>query len=242
MKNIIGTSRFSTLSSNEISDGKVDNQDSNHSKKKIKKSRAKLVSDNLSPLPKPDSKSNRTKTKLIPLSQLNESSAISELTLLQSEIFRHDDLYYNQSQPEITDAVYDKLIRRGLDIIGKFNHLRHLIPKLDTVGYQKSSRFSPFYHSNKMLSLDNVNNKDELEKFISRVVKAISNETAADQESSSNVESNHNNSASKSISFVIEPKIDGLSLALRYSKVDGKLVAAGTRGDGFVGDSNDNTR
>ena len=74
-------------------------------------------------------KSSKKRVKLPSIASITESEAKTELLALDAEINRHDVLYYEQSQPEISDVAYDKLIQRAEALIGKFNDMKHLITK-----------------------------------------------------------------------------------------------------------------
>ena len=182
----------------------------------------------------------KTKTKPISISNMTETIARQELLILSLEIKKHDELYYTLNAPEITDSAYDKLRRRVIDIIGKYNHLKNeIIPDFDTVSGIPNSYFQSYIHTIPMLSLDNGHNYDDIYKFIQRHIKTI-----ATNNSNHNTNSNNTNNTMYSISdlsYVLEPKIDGLSLSIQYK--NGHLFRAGTRGDGTTGeDVTDNVK
>jgi len=162
----------------------------------------------------------KVKVKAKAIADLDESEAREELRRLNDEIEKHDEAYYELDSPLISDAAYDKLVRRAEDLEGKFSSLRGIVKHLERVGSGRGgggAAFGPFVHSKPLLSLDNALNIDELDKFLTRCSTKLQ---PAGQ--------------SSSIEYVVEPKIDGLSLALHYRK--GQLAGAGTRGDGKVGD------
>lgn len=132
---------------------------------------------------------------------------------LRSLIHHHDRLYYNQSDPEITDAEYDKLFRE-LEKLEK-EHPECSDPNSPTqrVGGTVLDKFEQVTHKIPMLSIDDYFNFDELEEFYNRVIKA---------------------STGEEIEFIIEPKIDGVAASLYYE--DGILSYCATRGDGARGD------
>jgi DNA ligase (NAD+) len=156
---------------------------------------------------------------LVPLSKMGLADARLELVKLDEEIERHALLYYELDAPEISDAAFDKLVRRAEDLEGKFEALRGTVRHMQRVGYSAAqgsgSKFSPFNHTKPLMSLDNALNREELDKFFTKC-------------------SNKLGSPPEGIEYVVEPKIDGLSMALHYR--DGNLVGAGTRGDGAVGE------
>ena len=185
---------------------------------------------------KDETTTKKTKVKPISISSMTEAIAREELLSLSSEIKKHDELYYTLNTPEITDSAYDKLRRRVIDIIGKYNHLKNeLIPDFGTVSGTPNSYFQSYIHTIPMLSLDNGHNYDDIYKFIQRHIKTI--------ESNSNHNTNSNNTIYNisDLSYVLEPKIDGLSLSIQYK--NGHLFRAGTRGDGTTGeDVTDNVK
>ena len=180
-----------------------------------------------------ETETKKTKTKPISISNMTETIAREELLSLSLEIKKHDELYYKLNTPEITDAAYDKLRRRVIDIIGKYNHLKNeIIPDFDTVSGTPNSYFQSYIHTIPMLSLDNGHNYDDIYKFIQRHIKAI------EANNNSNHNSNNTNNTNtiysiSDLSYVLEPKIDGLSLSIQYK--NGHLFLAGTRGDGTTG-------
>jgi len=156
---------------------------------------------------------------LVQLSKMGLEDARLELVKLDEELERHALLYYVLDTPEISDAAFDKLVRRAEDLEGKFEALRGTVRHMQRVGYSAAqgsgSKFSPFNHTKPLMSLDNALNREELDKFFTKC-------------------SNKLGSPLEGIEYVVEPKIDGLSMALHYR--DGNLVGAGTRGDGAVGE------
>jgi len=132
---------------------------------------------------------------------------------LRNQIREHDYLYYVLNRPKISDRQYDELF-------AKLKSLEEANPELvtpDSPTQRVSGRplegFGTVRHAVPMLSIDNTYNDKELEAFDKRVEKQL---------------------GSKNYDYVIEPKIDGLAISLRYEH--GRLVTAATRGDGRVGD------
>lgn len=141
---------------------------------------------------------------------------------LREEIARHNDAYYGHDAPLIPDADYDALVRELRDIEASFPDLIDPSSATQTVGSSSVGVFSEVTHAEPMLSLDNVFDVDELTAWCERTARAL----GADPEV---------------VDFVVEPKIDGLALSIRYH--GGELVRAATRGDGRVGeDVTDNVR
>lgn len=149
--------------------------------------------------------------------QLTENEAAAELERLAREIAHHDRLYYNQDAPEITDAAYDALRQRNLAIEQRFPHLVRENSPSRQVGIAVSGKFDKITHAVPMLSLDNAFSDEDVRDFAARVRRFL--RMNADNE----------------LALTAEPKIDGLSLSLRYEK--GRLVSAATRGDGQTGEN-----
>jgi DNA ligase (NAD+) len=147
---------------------------------------------------------------------LNESQAKKELKDLEKELAFHDQLYFQEDSPEITDAEYDMLARRNQEIEEKFPHLKRSHSRTNRVGSSPSVRFKKVQHLTPMLSLDNAFHETDLNNFLNRSKKILK---VPEEET---------------LSFLAEPKIDGLSCSLRYES--GKLVQASTRGDGITGE------
>ena len=158
--------------------------------------------------------------KKLSIAVMDEAMAREELINLNDEINVHDRLYYGEDTSVMTDTRYDRIVRRADDLIGKFQNLSHLVDKFNRVAYQRNFSFKPFVHSTPLLSLANAFNDVEVGDFLKKCEAKIRNKS---EDINSNVSS-----------FVIEPKIDGLSLALHYKK--GVLVGAGTRGNGNIGE------
>ncbi len=153
----------------------------------------------------------------IPVSDLTEEEAQRELARLADLILRANTQYHAEDSPEISDAEYDELKRRNMEIERLFPHLKRPDSPSNRVGAQPADGFSKVTHAVRMMSLGN----------------AFSDEDVADFERS--IRKYLGLSESSELSFTAEPKIDGLSLSLRYE--NGTLVQAATRGDGEVGEN-----
>lgn len=142
---------------------------------------------------------------------------------LAHEIRRHDALYYQEDSPEITDAEYDAL-RKELEAIEvQYPELITADSPTQKVGAEPARGFSKVRHAVPMLSLSNVFSEEELSDFLERVGRFLGLDPSG------------------TIDIVAEPKIDGLSCALRYE--NRQLVQAATRGDGTEGeDITDNVK
>lgn len=149
------------------------------------------------------------------ITDLTEAEAVEELTRLADEIARHDIAYHQQDAPVISDADYDALKLRNLEIEARFPHLiRENSPSL-RIGAARAEQFSPVEHGVPMLSLDNAFSDEDAQEFDARVRRFLKLGDAA-------------------VDYTAEPKIDGLSASLRYE--NGVLVQGATRGDGRVGE------
>lgn len=154
--------------------------------------------------------------KTIEVDQLTKAQAKVELKRLALEIGMHDERYYQKDAPTISDADYDKLRKRSDAIEAKFPDLVTAESPSQKVGTQPSRAFAKVQHAVPMLSLGNAFSDEDVTDFVGRVRRFL------------------NLPADDIPAVVAEPKIDGLSLSLRY--VDGELVTAATRGDGFEGE------
>jgi DNA ligase (NAD+) len=151
------------------------------------------------------------------IEDLSEAEARGELQRLAAEIARHDALYYQQDAPEISDAEYDELRRRNEAIEARFPHL--VLPESPSrrVGAEPAQAFAKVRHRVPMLSLGNAFADADITEFVERIRRFL------------------RLSPERPLPFTAEPKIDGLSINLRYE--GGRLVEAATRGDGFEGEN-----
>jgi DNA ligase (NAD+) len=148
--------------------------------------------------------------------ELNEKQAQAEHARLAAEIAEHDRRYYQDDAPSVSDAAYDALRRRYGAIEACFPQLRNAESLTQHVGAAPSARFAKVRHAVPMLSLDNAFAEDDVRDFVGRIRRFL--RLPDDEE----------------IVFSAEPKIDGLSMSLRYE--NGALVTGATRGDGSVGE------
>ena len=158
----------------------------------------------------------KIKTDKTPVDLLTEKQAKAEHARLQVAISQADKRYYQDDRPSITDAEYDELRKRYNAIEGRFPDLRTLESLALKVGAAPSRGFKKIRHAIPMLSLDNAFAEQDVVEFAARIRKFLK---LSDDEK---------------IAFNAEPKIDGLSMSLRYE--DGELVTAATRGDGAEGE------
>jgi DNA ligase (NAD+) len=133
---------------------------------------------------------------------------------LAAEIRRHDYLYYVLGRPEISDFEYDRLYHELVELEKQFPALISPDSPTQRVGGQPVDSFPPYRHAAPMLSLDNTYSQGEVREFVQRVQRLLPGE---------------------SLAWVVEPKVDGLAVSLRYEQ--GVLTVGATRGDGATGDN-----
>lgn len=138
--------------------------------------------------------------------------AKSEIKKLRKEIKYHSELYYNQDAPEISDYEYDMLMNRLKELEKKYPELITKSSPTQIVGGTASKGFGEVEHKVAMQSLNDVFSYEEVEDFVNKVIDEFGENTE----------------------FVVETKIDGLSVSLEY--VDGMLVRGSTRGNGVIGE------
>ncbi|MGC2235913.1 MAG: NAD-dependent DNA ligase LigA [Pyrinomonadaceae bacterium] len=141
-----------------------------------------------------------------------EQNIKTEIENLRAEINRHNDLYYQNNQPEIADAEFDALLARLKTLEEENPSLITSDSPTQRVG-GRAEGFKPFVHRVPLMSLDNSYDLEDLKAFDERVRKLADG---------------------REFDYVAELKIDGLSVALHYE--NGVLAAGATRGDGSVGD------
>ncbi|MCP4384335.1 MAG: NAD-dependent DNA ligase LigA, partial [Hyphomicrobiales bacterium] len=151
-----------------------------------------------------------------PVEDLSEGEAADELRRLAEEIAGHDRRYHQQDAPTISDAAYDDLRKRNAAIEARFQALRRPDSPSARVGAAPSGKFATVRHAVPMLSLDNAFDDGDVRDFVGRMHRFLGRP------------------ADDPIVLVAEPKIDGLSMSLRYEV--GRLVLGVTRGDGDAGE------
>jgi DNA ligase (NAD+) len=132
---------------------------------------------------------------------------------LREELNRHNHLYHVEAKPVISDLEYDRLMRELIDLEAAHPDLVTDDSPTKRVGGDLQDALKPVRHAVPMMSIDNTYSEEEVRAFDERVRKAL---------------------GEKPVDYVLEPKIDGASVSLRYEH--GKLVLAATRGRGNVGD------
>ncbi|MGY6411340.1 MAG: NAD-dependent DNA ligase LigA [Alkalilacustris sp.] len=155
--------------------------------------------------------------KATPVDRLTEQEARDELARLAQDIAAADAAYHRDDAPEIPDAEYDALKARNAAIEARFPGLKRADSPSDRVGAAPAEGFAKVTHARRMMSLANAFDAEDVADFVSQIRRFL----GLPQEAP--------------LRFTAEPKIDGLSLSLRYE--DGRLVQAATRGDGAVGEN-----
>ncbi len=144
---------------------------------------------------------------------MDKKTARKKIEALRRTIERHDYLYYVEANPEISDREYDRLYHQLEELEEKFPELITPDSPTQRVGGEPLEGFAHVVHSPPMKSLSNTYNPEELTAFDRRIRKLIPDEN---------------------FSYVVEPKVDGVAVSLRYEK--GVLTRGSTRGDGTTGD------
>ncbi|PKP74369.1 MAG: DNA ligase (NAD(+)) LigA [Alphaproteobacteria bacterium HGW-Alphaproteobacteria-6] len=151
-----------------------------------------------------------------PVEGLDAGAARREWARLAAAVARANQAYHGADAPDISDAEYDALKRRLLAIEARFPELAEASPS-GQVGAAPSQTFTPVRHARPMLSLENAFSATDITDFDDRIRRYL------------------NLGPDAPLAYTAEPKIDGLSLSLRYE--GGRLVQAATRGDGETGEN-----
>jgi DNA ligase (NAD+) len=139
--------------------------------------------------------------------------AVTRIEELRSRIAHHDRLYYEKAKPEISDREYDALYRELVDLERAQPELLTPDSPTQKVGGRPQGAFAQVSHLVPMQSLDNTYSEEEITDFVERLQRLLPGEE---------------------IPMTIEPKVDGVAIALLYE--NGRLTRAATRGDGRAGD------
>ncbi len=150
----------------------------------------------------------------IAVDTLTEPQAKAELKRLAAAIGEHDRRYYQEDRPSVSDAAYDALRARNAAIEARFGKLVRADSPSRRIGAAPTGKFAKVRHAVPMLSLDNAFSDEDVGDFIARIKRFLRLEETP--------------------VFAAEPKIDGLSMSLRYEH--GTLVNGATRGDGIEGE------
>ncbi|MDA5094869.1 NAD-dependent DNA ligase LigA [Aliiroseovarius sp. KMU-50] len=162
-------------------------------------------------------------TSKLDVNKLDLDGAEKELARLAKLLLRANQKYHAEDAPEISDAEYDAAKHRNQEIERRFPELKRSDSPSEQIGAAPSGGFSKIRHEQRMMSLGNAFTDDDVEEFETRIRKFLGLSNA------------------DPLAFTAEPKIDGLSLSLRYE--NGRLVYAATRGDGAIGENvTDNAR
>ncbi|KJZ20989.1 NAD-dependent DNA ligase LigA [Loktanella sp. S4079] len=161
--------------------------------------------------------SQQHQSALLPVEKLTAEQAETELAWLAEQLNAANIAYHRDDTPDISDAEYDRLRRRNTALEEAFPNLKRKDSPSEQVGAAVSDGFGKIQHVVRMLSLGNAFNDDDVFDFDARIRKYLSI------------------SADSPLAYTAEPKIDGLSLSLRYEQ--GQLIQAATRGDGTTGEN-----
>ena len=151
----------------------------------------------------------------IAIDQLDEAQARAELARLADLLAQANAAYHREDAPVFDDAEYDALKRRNAEIETRFPHLKRTDSPSEQVGAAPSEGFGKITHALRMMSLSNAFDDEDVVEFDQSVRKYLG--------------------APGEIAYTAEPKIDGLSLSIRYEM--GQLIHAATRGDGEIGEN-----
>jgi DNA ligase (NAD+) len=151
------------------------------------------------------------------IAAMTEAEAAIALAGLAKQLAEANAAYHTDDAPVIDDATYDALKQQNAAIEARFPNLKRSDSPSDQVGAPISEGFGKVTHAQRMMSLDNAFTDEDIVEFAARIRKFLG---LLD---------------SSRLDFTAEPKIDGLSLSLRYE--NGQLVQAATRGDGAVGEN-----
>ena len=151
-----------------------------------------------------------------PPADMDAAAAAGELAALAAAIAWHDARYHGEDDPAVSDADYDALVARNRDLEAAFPDLVRPDSPSRRVGAPAEAGFGKVRHARPMLSLNNGFSDEDIADFVTRIRRFLSLGDDAP------------------LGFTAEPKIDGLSLSLRYE--NGRLVQAATRGDGTEGE------
>lgn len=156
-------------------------------------------------------------TEQVAVELLSKQEAKAELAVLAASIGKANQAYHAEDTPEISDAEYDALKQRNALIEARFPELKREDSPSELVGAAPVDGFGKISHQVRMLSLSNAFSDGEVAEFDGSIRKYLGLEADAP------------------LAYTAEPKIDGLSLSIRYEQ--GQLVHAATRGDGAVGEN-----
>jgi len=145
----------------------------------------------------------------------SKSPVAEKIERLREEIRRHEYLYYVEAQPVISDYEYDQLVKQLERLEAEHPELVSPDSPTQRVGGAPLEQFTTVRHSIPMLSIDNTYSEEEVKEWADRVQRGLGSDAS-------------------SVQYTVEPKVDGVAVALRYEQ--GRFVQAITRGNGFEGD------
>ncbi|MDP6558518.1 MAG: NAD-dependent DNA ligase LigA, partial [Candidatus Binatia bacterium] len=144
----------------------------------------------------------------------SQEEARRQILRLREEIEQHNYRYHVLDDPAISDAEYDRLFRRLLELEQAYPEFASPNSPSQKVGAPPQEQFAMVRHTRPMLSLNNANNQDEMEEFDDRIRRFLN--------------------ISSPLEYIVEPKVDGVAVELVYEK--GRLIVGSTRGDGLNGE------
>ncbi|MFN0130511.1 MAG: NAD-dependent DNA ligase LigA [Verrucomicrobiales bacterium] len=160
---------------------------------------------------------------------MTEDQAEARMAQLSADLERHNRLYHVEAQPVISDREFDRLMRELEDLESAWPQLASENSPTRRVGGAPLSGFSQIVHPERMLSLDNTYSEAEVAEFFNRVAKGLGNPGRADADDLFTTPA-----SGPRVEMVVEPKVDGVAVAVRYE--NHALKYAATRGDGMTGD------
>lgn len=150
---------------------------------------------------------------------MTESEAEARIAFLSAELERHNRLYYSGAPLEISDQTFDALMRELAELEARWPHLARPDSPTQRIGTAPLTGFAQITHTERMMSLDNTYSEAEVRDFFHRIIKETGGEA---------------DGLFPECEMIVEPKIDGVAVALRYE--NHVLKYAATRGDGVTGD------
>lgn len=144
---------------------------------------------------------------------MHKGGAKERIEQLRADLHRHNHLYYIEAAPEISDREFDRLLKELADLEQQHPEFNDPTSPTQRVGGAPLKEFASVTHRRPMMSLDNTYDETELRAFDQRVHKLLGN---------------------RRVSYVVEPKVDGVSISVQYR--EGRMVLGATRGDGVTGD------
>ncbi len=145
----------------------------------------------------------------------NKNKIINDYKKKIKELKKHNEYYFKDDNPKISDAEYDKIKKNLLNLESKYIFLKKLDLLQNNVGFKPSNKFKKIKHLSPMLSLSNVFGKSEMQDYLKKINNFLSR-------------------GNTNLDFISEPKIDGISATLIYK--EGKLIKGLSRGDGETGE------